>query len=111
MSCVLESCKAALFLAGPEKTSIMQSHGGKTMTISYEKISAFEEEMIREEAASSTIKRYTGILREFALYLGKRRFQRRSFWNGGMVWMYALPQPMRLRLPGTAFWPFWVCRA
>ena len=43
------------------------------MTITYEQISAFEAGLVREEAASSTVKRYTGIVREFALYLGERK--------------------------------------
>ena len=42
------------------------------MTITYEQISAFEAGLVREEAAISTVKRYTGIIHEFALYLGER---------------------------------------
>ncbi len=42
------------------------------MTITYEQISAFEAGLVREETASSTVIRYTGIIREFALYLGER---------------------------------------
>ena len=50
----------------------MYSYGGMTMTITYEQISAFEAGLVREEAAISTVKRYTGIIHEFALYLGER---------------------------------------
>lgn len=42
------------------------------MTITYEQISAFERELAKEEAASSTVKRYGGIIRKFALFLGEQ---------------------------------------
>jgi hypothetical protein len=64
------------------------------MTITYEQISAFEAGLVREEAASSTVKRYTGIVREFALYLGERKLTKRSFWSGERLWAYVLPPPM-----------------
>jgi site-specific recombinase XerD len=42
------------------------------MTITHEQIAAFEARLLEEEAASSTIDRYTGIIRKFASYLGDR---------------------------------------
>lgn len=42
------------------------------MTITNEQISAFRSRLIQEEAASSTVSRYTGIVRAFSAYLGDR---------------------------------------
>lgn len=64
------------------------------MTITYEQISAFEAGLVREEAASSIVKRYTGIVREFALYLGERKLTKEDPSGVERLWAYVLPPPM-----------------
>lgn len=55
------------------------------MTITNEQISAFESRLIRDEAAFSTVKRYTGIVRELSAFLGERALTKEILleWRAG----------------------------
>lgn len=57
------------------------------MRITNEQISAFTDRLIQEEAAFSTVKRYSGIVREFSAFLGERAVTKELLleWRAGFI--------------------------